>query len=257
MPTPLRLSVQLYSLRNIPDLADQLRMVHEAGLTHVEATSGNYAEADRMMDLFSRYGLTAASGHVGIDRLRSDFDGMVAIARTLGMRTLVLWGLPDDEMPQTAEHWQSAGRELGQLADRLAAVDLQFAFHNHDWELQTFDDGRQGLDHLFAGAGEAPLAWQADLAWLARGHADVEAMIERHKARLVSAHVKDIAAPGGNGDEDGWADLGQGTLPWRSWWQVLREMGLDLLVLEHDEPADPMRFLTRSAAFAKQLEASL
>ena len=34
-------------------------------------------------------------------------------------------------------------------------------------------DGRSALDCLFAGAGDAPLTWQADVAWLVRGGAEL------------------------------------------------------------------------------------
>lgn len=245
------LSVQLYSLRHIPDLADQLSLVQAAGLTAVEATSSNYDQAARMADLCHQLGLDVPSGHVGLDRLRGDFDGTVQIARSLGIHTLVLWGLPDAETPTTLDGWRAVGQDLGALAKRLSAQGLRFALHNHDWELQRFEDGQSGLDHLFAGAGGAPLLWQADLAWLARGKADVDATLQTHAKRLVSVHVTDMAPAGQNADEDGWSDLGEGTLPWQRWWPAVEAIGVDLFVLEHDEPSDPARFLTRSAAYAR------
>lgn len=256
MASQPRLSVQLYSLRHIPDLADQLRLVRDAGLDCVEATSGNYADPDTMRALLDRHGLRAPSGHVGIERLRGSFDDTVAIARRLGIETLILWGFPDEERPASAAAWRAGGAELGRFADRLAAEGIAFAFHNHDWELERFADGDLGLDHLMAGAGGAPLRWQADLAWLARGRADIDAILDRHKARLVSVHVKDLAPPGECGDEDGWADLGHGVLPWAAWWPRLRALGIDPLVLEHDEPSDPARFLERSAVAARRLMGS-
>ena len=249
----LRLSVQLYSLRRIPDLEDQLRLVRDAGLDFVETTSGNYAEAERMRILLDRYGLQAPSGHVGIDLLRDAFDDTVAVARRLGIATLILWGFPENERPASAEAWRKSGAELGRLAERLAAEDIVFAFHNHDWELERFEDGRIGFDHLMAGAGAAPLTWQADLAWLVRGGADVGAILDAHKDRLISVHLKDLAPAGHNRDEDGWADLGEGIVPWSEWWPRLKTLGVDLLVLEHDEPSDPVRFLGRSAARARLL----
>lgn len=253
MASKPRLSVQLYSLRHLPDLDDQLRLVREAGLDHVETTSGNYEEAARLRTLLDRYGLRAPSGHVGIERLREAFDETVAIAGRLGTDTLILWGFPDEERPRSAAGWRQAGADLGRLAERLAARHIVFAFHNHDWELERFEEGGLGFDHLMAGAGEAPLKWQADLAWLARGGADIDAILARHEDRLVSVHVKDLAPPGENRDEDGWADLGQGILPWSAWWPRLRALQVDLLVLEHDEPSDPARFLRRSAEAARSL----
>lgn len=248
-----RLSVQLYSLRHLPDLADQLQLVREAGLDYVETTEGNFNEAEQLRLLLDRYGLQAPSGHVGIERLRDAYEETVVNARRLGISILILWGLPAEERPASAEAWRRGGAELGRLAERLAAEDIVFAFHNHDWELDRCEDGRTGLDHLMAGVGTAPLKWQADLAWLARGEADINAILADHWDRLISVHVKDLAPLGQNDDEGGWADLGQGSLPWSEWWSRLRNLGVDLFVLEHDEPSDPARFLARSAAAAQAL----
>ena len=253
MTTDLRLSVQLYSLRHIADVAEQLRLVQANGLRFVETTSGNYDELDAVAAGLRAFGLTAPSGHVGIDRLRGDFAATVAAARRLGTELLVLWGFPDDQRHSGETAWQRAGEELGELATRLRREGLRFAFHNHDWELEAFDGGLIALDRLFAGAGGAPLLWQADLAWIARGQVAVEPILRRHGGRLVSVHVKDLAPPGSEADEDGWADLGHGVLPWREWWPTLRGLGVDLMVLEHDEPRDPARFLRRSAAHARDL----
>ena len=247
------LSVQLYSLRGLPDLADQLRLVKRAGLDAVETTSANYDDPDRLHALLGELGLRAPSGHVGLPRLRADLDGTRALAERLGMRLLVVWGLPEAEQPASAAGWEAAGAELGAMATGLARHGVTLAFHNHDWELGRQADGRLGLDHLFEGAGAAPLRWQADLAWLARGGGDVPALLEAHADRLVSAHVKDLASAGEAFEEDGWADLGFGVLPWADWWARLRRLGVDPVVLEHDAPSDPERFLTRSAAAARRL----
>lgn len=118
--------------------------------------------------------------------------------------------------------------------------------------MRPFGD-RIALDLLFAAAGDV-LGWQADLAWLARGGVDVPAMLERYGNHLRSVHLKDTAPPGTK-DEEGWADLGHGTLPWADWMAHLA--GVQFIVLEHDAPADPARFLLRSAANALPLTGDL
>jgi sugar phosphate isomerase/epimerase len=173
---------------------------------------------------------------------------------TLGTELLVLWGMPEGDRPQNSAGWQMLGAELGRIGGRLARHDVRFAFHNHDWELGRLDDGRVALEHLFAGA-EGTLGWQPDLAWVARGGEEVEPLLDVLGHLIVSAHVKDLAHPGENLAEDGWADLGAGRLDWRSWWPRLIGHGARLMVLEHDEPADPERFLRASVAYARTLMA--
>ena len=251
-----RLSVQLYSLRQISELESQLRLVHDAGLSCVECTTANYADPRRFCRLLERYRLTAPTGHFGIDRLRSDFDVTVALARELGLETLYVWGLPQAEQPTDVAGWRRAGSELGGYARRLAEEGLELGYHNHDWELMRYADGLLALDHLFDAAGEAPLRWQPDLGWLARGGADVPALLARHAARVRSAHIKDMVSTDASAPEEGWADLGAGTLPWKKWMPQLLALEADPLIIEHDAPSDPARFIAVSAAALRRLVAS-
>lgn len=248
-----RLSVQLYSLRNAGPLERQLDLVRDAGLGVVELTSSNFDDPAETGRLLGERGLAAPSGHVGVERLRGDLDAMATTARGLGLELLVLWGLPDDEHWRDREGWEKAGRELGGFARRLADRGLRFAFHNHDWELVPLPDGSVALDVLFAAAAETPLEWQADLAWLARGGSDAAAWLAKPGPALRTVHVKDLAPSGERTDEDGWADLGDGRLDWAAWWPALEKRGVELFVLEHDEPSDPARFLRRSVAAAHRL----
>ena len=250
-----RLAVQLYSLRQITDLEAQLRLVRDAGLACVECTTANYADPPLFRRLLERYQLTAPTGHFGIDRLRGAFDATVALARELGMETLYVWGLPQDEQPRDASGWRRVGGELAAYARRLASEGLGFGFHNHDWELTRYPDGLLALDHLFEAAADAPLRWQPDLGWLARGRADVPALLARYAARVRSAHIKDMASADAAAAEEGWADLGAGTLPWTDWIPQLLALEADPLILEHDAPSDPARFLTVSAAALRRLVA--
>jgi sugar phosphate isomerase/epimerase len=97
------------------------------------------------------------------------------------------------------------------------------------------------------------LRFQPDLAWIARGGEDPARLLARHADKVVACHVKDLAPPGGNPAEEGWADLGEGILPWHALWPAARSAGARLMVLEHDAPSDPKRFLRRSLASARAL----
>jgi hypothetical protein len=57
---------------------------------------------------------------------------MVKIAHSLGIQTLILWGLPDDETPAAQGGWSAVGEDLRLLARSFSATSLRFAFHNRD-----------------------------------------------------------------------------------------------------------------------------
>ena len=94
---------------------------------------------------------------------------------------------------------------------------------------------------------------QAQVSEDLRGGADPLLWIEAQKDRITTAHVKDIAPSGQNEDEDGWADVGQGTMDWAGIMQALRGAGVDLFVMEHDKPSDARRFASRSIEAVKGL----
>ena len=71
--------------------------------------------------------------------------------------------------------------------------------------------------------------------------------------RLTAVHLKDIAPSGENADEDGWADLGHGTVDWKALKAALAGTKVRYFVMEHDNPKDAERFASRSIATARTL----
>src|SRR3989338_1987276 len=52
-------------------------------------------------------------------------------------------------------------------------------------------------------------------------------------------------------NEDGWADVGHGTVDWKTILPALRAIGVTNFVMEHDNPSDHRRFATRALASAR------
>ncbi len=100
------------------------------------------------------------------------------------------------------------------------------------------------MEVIFLGGPE--LTWEADVAWIIRGGADPLEWIERHGSRISAVHVKDIAPEGECADEDGWADLGHGTVDWQGICRALKSTPVRLFIMEHDKPSDDHRFARRS-----------
>ncbi|MEO8151844.1 MAG: sugar phosphate isomerase/epimerase [Rhizobacter sp.] len=252
MNTPL--SIQLYSLRTLPSLPEVLDVVKSAGYRHVELIGSHLDAATDVRRQLDARELSASSSHVGLAALRERFDAVMAACKTLGFTQLFMPSVPTDERQNVEPYWTALGRELGQMATRAKDHGIDLGYHNHDWELKRQLDGRSALECLFAGAGDAPLSWQADVAWLVRGGADPVALMERHKARLVCVHAKDLAPEGTMLDEDGWADVGHGVLDWRGRLAPAAVAnGARWLVAEHDKPSDPLRFARNSFSFLNSL----
>lgn len=243
-------SYQLYSSRNFPPLADTLAMLKSAGYAGVEGYGGVYGDVPALAALLAANGLAMPTGHFGIDALENDVEGCLATARALGMTHLYCPYLLPDQRPTDLAGWRAFGARLQAAGAPYKAAGFGFGWHNHDFEFVAID-GQTPQDALFEGGPD--LEWEADIAWIIRGGADPLDWIARHGHRITSAHVKDIAPAGENAAEDGWADVGHGTVDWAAIMPALRAAGCKTFVMEHDNPADHARFAARSIAAAKEL----
>jgi sugar phosphate isomerase/epimerase len=248
------ISVQMYSLRKLGSLERELTAVAEAGYRNVELIGTHLAEAAVTRRALAGAGLAVSSAHVSLMALRERFDLIMEACKALGLSDLYMPAVPPEQRKSPPPFWSALGHELGRMAERSARQDINLGYHNHDWELKVGSDGRDAFSLLFEAAGSAPLFWQVDVAWLARGGADPAAVIRRHAARINAAHVKDLAPAGTKLDEDGWADVGAGTLDWRALWPECRRMGARWMVVEHDNPADPALSVRNSLQFIRAIE---
>ena len=240
-------SYQLYSARKFPPLGDTLRMLAGLGYGDVEGYGGLYADDAMTAELVAGLqatGLKMPTGHFSLDMLEGDPAKVLEIARTLGIERIYCPHITPDQRPTDAAGWRAFGARLELAGRPFNAAGLGFGWHNHDFEFVALPDGVIPMAEILAGGPS--LEWEIDVAWVIRGGADPIEWIRRHGPRITAAHIKDIAPAGQNADEDGWADVGHGTVPWASIHAALQAVGCKHYVMEHDNPSDPARFARRS-----------
>lgn len=247
-------SYQLYSSRNFPPLADTLKMLKRLGYASVEGYGALYADEAKVAELkehLGASGLAMPTGHFALDMVENDAPRVLDIARALGVETIYVPHLAADQRPDTGAGWVAFGKRLQEAAKPYRDAGLGFGWHNHDFEFVKTADGAIPQVAIFEGGPD--LEWEADLAWVIRGGADPLEWVNTFGKRLTAVHLKDIAPAGENADEDGWADLGHGTVDWKALMAALKNTGARYFVMEHDNPKDAERFATRSIATAQAL----
>ncbi|WP_163266098.1 sugar phosphate isomerase/epimerase family protein [Chelativorans alearense] len=238
-------SYQLYSSREFPPLPDTLKMLKSLGYAQVEGYGGVYGDIPALKSALSEAGLVMASGHFGLDMLENEPDKAIEIARTVGMKAAYCPFLAPDQRPADAAGYARLGERLQKAGEPLVKAGLVFGWHNHDFEFRALPDGAIPQAEIFKGGPD--LSWEADIAWIVRGGADPLAWIDSHGDRISAVHVKDIAPAGENADEDGWADVGTGTMDWKAIMDTVRgKTKAELFIMEHDKPSDHERFARRS-----------
>lgn len=239
-------SMQLYSARNFQPWGKVLKLLGEAGYKEVEGFGGVYDDPAGFRKELDKNGLSMPTGHFSIDTLETDFDGTKKIADALGIRTLICPYLNADARPEaTAAGWRGFGERLAAVGAQAKKDGYGFAWHNHDFEFKKLADGSVPQEHILSAAPD--IGWEIDVAWVVRGGDDPLAWIDRYGRRIVAVHVKDIAKPGQGLDEDGWSDVGHGTIDWASLLKSLRaKTEAKYFVMEQDNPNDFERFARRS-----------
>jgi sugar phosphate isomerase/epimerase len=245
-------SYQLYSSRNFPPMDATFAMLAKVGYTAVEGYGALYADDAAVAATkagLAATGLTMPTGHFGLGMLEGEVDKVLGIARALKIERLYCPHVMPDERPTDAAGWQAFGARLQKAGAPYRAAGLGFGWHNHDFEFKPLADGSLPQARIFEGGPD--LEWEIDVAWVIKGGADPMAWIETYKNRITAAHVKDIAPVGQNVDQDGWCDVGDGTVDWKTLLAALSGIGVRHLVMEHDNPKDHVAFATRSIAAVK------
>lgn len=234
------LAYQLYGSRSEP-LERTLPTLREAGWRHVEGYGGLYDDPEGLRAALDAHGLTMPSGHFALGQVEGRAEEALRTARVLGMEKVFVPWIEPEARGADIEGWRALAGRVAAALEPLRAEGLAVGWHNHDWDLADLGGGVTPLDLM----AEAGLGIELDLGWVARAGQDPAAWIDRLGGRILAVHVKDLA-PEGVEAEDGWADVGHGTTDWAPVRAALRRHGIDHLVAEHDNPADPGRFARRS-----------
>ncbi|KQZ33462.1 xylose isomerase [Mesorhizobium sp. Root552] len=249
-------SFQLYSARNFQPWEKVLDLLGSLGYREVEGYGGVYDEPSSFRSAMNRAGLAMPSGHFGIEALEGDFDGVRAVADTLGIKLLICPYLEADQRPQDAAGWRHFGERLAKVGETARRHGYDFAWHNHEFEFAPLPDGSVPMDHILDAAPD--IGWEMDVAWVVRGGTDPMPWFDRYGARIVAIHVKDMARPGEGLDEDGWADVGHGMIDWPALFAAVRSRtNAGHYVMEQDNPNDIARFARRSIAAARAFPAKV
>ena len=244
-------SYQLYSSRDTKPWPEVLKTLGRLGYTRVEGFGGVYTDPRAFRAELNANGLKMASGHFSLDALEKDLANTLATAKALGVKLIACPHIGADQRPTTVKGWQDFGKRLGKIGKKVNDAGFQFAWHNHDFEFVLLPDGAAPMRHILEAAPE--IGWEMDVAWIIRSGNDPAAWIQAYGPRIVAAHVKDIAPAGQNTDEDGWADVGHGTVDWKGLYKLLKKhTKAKHFVMEHDKPADAARFAKRSIASANK-----
>lgn len=233
MPSP-RVSLQLWSVRDhtAQDFAATVQQVADIGYAGVETAGYGNLEAAAAAQAIQDAGLTVSGMHVGISRLRGEFNAVVDEALLCGTRDIICPFWPVDHF-RSAEVCRTIGAELNDIGARLRGMGFRFHYHNHAHEI-ILQDGRPGIDWLLDHAAPANLSFQADVYWVHEGGQNPAQMIREHGRRIQLLHIKDEA------------EIGSGPVDFTAVFEAAENIGaVEWYVIEvekyHHDPIESVR----------------
>ncbi|NOD64460.1 MULTISPECIES: sugar phosphate isomerase/epimerase [unclassified Ruegeria] len=240
----MRVSAQLYTVRQCGDLSDQLRLVAACGFTDVETTGLHDLSPRQMARIVHQSGLNVRSAHFDWEEFDTRFDEVVEVMGLLECQVAVMPWLAPQVRPDTARGWMAVSGQLSEWADQLGEHGIRLAYHNHDFDL-VGNPGETPLDQILA---QGNVYWQPDVGWLQASGLDPAATLTLHADRILSVHAKDIDPDAGTGDEC-WRDLGEGVVDWGATLNALAHSNCTDLFVEHDESSNHRRTLNTGRMF--------
>jgi sugar phosphate isomerase/epimerase len=227
----VRLAVQLYTLRHRleEDLEATLAQLAEAGASEVELAGFYGRSPAEMRAALDAAGLVACAGHVPIEGFENAPERVLEAAETLGTGTLVVpWVQP----PETAAEADATVARIVAASEVATGAGLGFAYHNHDFEFRTLDDGSDLWSRITA----AGLPHEPDIGWLMVAGRDPVTVLGELAGRCPLVHAKDVRRkPDGT-----WEDViaGDGDCDWPAVVAAAQAAGATRIVVELDNPSE-------------------
>ena len=245
----LPVSFQLYSSRNFPP-ENQLTDLKSIGCDAVEPRSIDLeSDPEEFRRKLDEAGLSCFGFHVPLDDLEKDPSLYADCAQAVGANKIIVPAVPKSERMAQPEFWIEVGAALMRAGEKVADRNCKVLWHNHDGEYARLPDGTLPLDRLFEGAGGG-VGFEIDCGWVARAGASLADELARLQDRICAIHLKDISSCGLD-VEDGWTAVGDGLIDWPALVGPIKQLKLDHLVVEHDNPADWKKFASRSITYLR------
>ncbi len=233
------LAVQLYSVRDAvaKDLEGTLNRLVALGYNEIELYGYNGTffgkTTEQFKTILKKTGVRVISSHhisgLGVKAKGSLSDGWeqaVADLHEVGAKYMACSYLFPAE--RTKETYASLPDLLNKSGETASKAQIQFAYHNHDFEFEKYNDTLV-YDYLINNTSPTLVKMELDLYWISKAGQDPLAYFSKYPGRFPLWHVKDMAA--GSGDI---TEVGHGTIDFDKIFAARKQAGLEKWFVEQD-----------------------
>ena len=219
--------MQPYTIREElkKDYFGSFKKVAEIGYQGIEVgMPSEGVTVPEMKSKFEELGLEVISTGSSLKELTENLSSVTDFAQEMGAKYIVL-----SHRFETKEEVLEIAIQFNDIGRKCKSQGLQFLYHNHDWEFVKFD-GEHALDIMLRETNPDYVKMQLDTYWVQKAGVDPAEYLRKLKERCPLLHVKDME----EGEEQFFAEVGEGILDFEEIIKVATEVGTEWLVVEQD-----------------------
>jgi sugar phosphate isomerase/epimerase len=256
------IGVQLYTVRSLMEksIGGTLSSVAAIGYKEVEfAGYFNHTPA-QIRGMLGDNALEAPATHVGFEADADKWQEVVERSASIGHQWVVVPGIDQSNL-KTVDDWKRVAASFNHAAQVCKQSGLGFAYHNHQSEFVSLG-GRTPYDVLLKECDAELVKLEMDLAWATVAGQDPAAYFTKYPGRFPLVHVKDIrkndakkskAKDAKKSEDDVLEDVGSGSINWKRILGAAEKNGTVHFIVEHDNPADPLKSIKKSLDYLNAL----
>lgn len=246
-----KIGLQLYTLRRDleKDFEGTLRLVAALGIKEIEFAGYFGRKPEEIKKLLKSLKLSAPSAHIGTETLRENLAKAIETAKIIGHKYLVLGYLPENER-KSLDSYKKLIELLNKTGEECRKADLQFAYHNHDFEFIKLEE-KIPYDLILSETDIQNVKMQLDLYWTTKAGKNPISYFEKYPGRFPSVHVKDMD----NTPKKSFTEVGRGVIDFKTIFSKAAQAGIRHYFIEQDEtPAAPLESVKISLNYLKKLK---
>ncbi len=244
------IGIQLYSLRDdIKDgyLDDVLKGLAKTGYSFVEGY-GYDAKTGKIFDkspsefkkMLKEHELKMTSAHATFSYakhydvvkkdLTDEFKKTVEDALKMGQRYLISPWMEEADR-KSADTVKQLCEGLNKAGEYTKALNLQYGYHNHEFEFKTQFGGVPMYDIMMESLNPEVVTMELDLCWVVYGGRNAVEMFQKYPGRFALAHFKDLTEEGKRET----AIVGEGVVDFEEILKNMRKGGIKQIIVELED----------------------
>lgn len=234
------LAIQLYTVRDAvsDNLEKALEKLAALGFTALEiyGYNGNFFGRSRaeFQSVLKNTGFKVISSHhtTGITdkskgTLLNGWEQSVDDLNFIGSQYMVCSYLFPEE--RTVENFKKLPELLEKSGKTTKSSGIQFAYHNHDFEFEKWDNTINTYDFILENTSPDLVKMELDLYWISKAGLDPLDYFEKYPGRFPLWHVKDMQK-----NTRDFTEVGNGVIDFKRIFDAREKAGLKHWFLEQD-----------------------